>query len=778
MSRFVRTGATARVQRWTRVATGVLAVVGSCVSVLAADDSRENVPALLARVATEYDATLEGSPAQVAAQRASDAARVLDLALASPEAWSAARAAGGLRALAALGPYIRPAKPDKMTAVLLASLQDDASVRELSGQDVCDLAGALKLLRADAADRASLAERIVSVRGGIDACDALTIAGVLGMTRFAPSAAGLRAHSLDRAAALLATSLAAPAADGDGATLQHAITLAEAACADMSPEGQDALRERIMGLIQSGESAYAKVRIEDVAALSWVFYAIDVPRWAQDAFARRWMAAHPDAVTTADARVVLALVYALLDKGASDATVRSLTRSAYERMLRDESMLPMAGVSLRSDAIELGGKIAAAVDDATRNAIRKALLNTYVYNANALANLQPGEVRELLKAARRLNVPDSEMAGLAMQWWSRSPNSRYARPKDLQELVGALKRTTDKASAESKQAMCDVLCRKFLCDRGYLSSASKTEVADVIRIVGLAMNMSQRRECATLYNSVVLERPAGSVKADLLELGTLGKILHNAELDVEGSEHDAYAAQLVAQLEQRARIRGTGHHYWEAKFLSTPLSTPKVRAMVTGLIDRSDGSVDLDAGRIAAFAYMRVSKSDDFRSLAEAHLRDTTLSGDQRAAWLLLRAYIEEISTAEWGPLQGQTFLEDAVKTATSPAMRRTAREWLLWRLMEAKQYAAVMDVAEAFASSDTDSSAREAWAFEAARARALGEARTGQIGAAPREVKEAMIRDRLAEVEARIDMLRGKAEHEPALQLLESTAEALRGAL
>lgn len=777
MSHLLKSSATGRARCWTLVTTAVLAVAGSGASVHAADDATEPLQALLARVGTEYDATLEASPGALASQRAHEAARVLSAALASPEAWATARAAGGLRALARLGPYIRPAKPDKMADVLVSSLQDDGVLRGLSGQDVGDLANVLKLLRVDATDRAALAERIVAMRGGVDSCDASSLAGVLAMTRFAPSAAGLRALALDRASLMLSSGLTEAAAAGDGAALQGAIALAEAACGDMKPGQQDALRDGVTTLIGGGDAVYRSVRVEDVSALSWVFYAVDVSRAAQDAFARRWLAAHPDAAKSADARTVLALMYALQDRGAGDTVVRTLAQSAYARMLQDASMLPLEGTTLRSDAIELGGKVAAAVDGATRDAIRRVLLNTYVYNANALANLQPGEVRELLKAARRLNVPDSETAGFAVQWWSRSPNSRYARPKDFQELVGALKRTTDKNAADVKQAMCEVLCRKFLCDRGYLSTASKSEIADVVRIVGLAMTMSQRRECATLYNSVVLERGGGATP-DLLELGTLGKILHNAELDVEGSDHEAYAAQLVALLEGGARIRGTGHHYWEAKFLSTPLSSPKVRAMVTGLIDRSDGSVDLDAGRIAAFAYMRVSKSDDFRSLAEAHLRDTTLSADQRAAWLLLRGYIEEISTAEWGPLQGQQFIEDALQAAASPAMRRTAREWLLWRMMEAKQFAKAAEAADAFAASEQEPGRREVWSFEATRARAMGEARPGQAGTPPRELKESMIRDRLAEVEARIEALRGKAEHEPALQLLDATAEALRGAL
>jgi len=67
----------------------------------------------------------------------------------------------------------------------------------------------------------------------------------------------------------------------------------------------------------------------------------------------------------------------------------------------------------------------------------------------------------------------------------------------------------------------------------------------------------------------------------------------------------------------------------------------------------------------------------DWRAFLDSQITRSGLTGNQRAGWLLARAYFEEVDGPSITPLEGQAWVEQALVIAGSPTIRLDCLRWL-----------------------------------------------------------------------------------------------------
>jgi len=130
------------------------------------------------------------------------------------------------------------------------------------------------------------------------------------------------------------------------------------------------------------------------------------------------------------------------------------------------------------------------------------------------------------------------------------------------------------------------------------------------------------------------------------------------------------------------------------------LTTQQVPAHATTLeqqyLQLSDGRCSLPIAYTLAYSYLGRGKLADWTATLGAKLADSTVTGDLRVNWLLARAQAEEftrpspaqypfgaIHPSSW-PLDGQTYLYQAVNATQTPAVKVRAAKEIVARLIAA----------------------------------------------------------------------------------------------
>ena len=199
-------------------------------------------------------------------------------------------------------------------------------------------------------------------------------------------------------------------------------------------------------------------------------------------------------------------------------------------------------------------------------------------------------------------------------------------------------------------------------------------------------------------------------------------------LAVDGTGHDSYAAAL-AKLARQGKVSDEMPWYYY-DFLARPLGTPITRWHLRQVLKTESGTPRLEVAYILSWSYAYSHRMPEWSSFLGKEAANS--NGDNRALWLLARAYAESIpirpfaAKAKPSVLSGKTsrkLIDEALVAAASPACRlrviRELTESMAVAGMHREAIGVVDSLAEQFAGTDAASelaSLRESLASYEAR--------------------------------------------------------------
>jgi hypothetical protein len=456
------------------------------------------------------------------------------------------------------------------------------------------------------------------------------------------------------------------------------------------------LASRISPLLSSERKATLLLRLDQFAAnkivmkdldargldhLVWAFKGAGSTHAARAKVAVDWYRAEKDRRLRSSE--IVSMLYALERAPEMKELYEKLVGDAWTQYLSRE--LPRDAGLTRSGLLDLSAKAALLLSQDQKQKLQEGLAKSYLYDPNVLPTLSGSEMRALVTAVNGLEMTDFEIGNSVVQWVKSSHEWKLATPSDFQSLIGQLKRGSAPGAEDTGAQFCTALYDHSLSDPAYLRAVGSKEVSDVIRIVGISLSAQQRQQWERLYYDFVLKGGAGEGHVpSLLEITTVGKIIHNADLDQQGTVYKEYGPAAAAALRRGDVL---GDHYFDHKFVAIGFCSTPMRELLLAEVQDKAGHVRLDVTKVLAFAYQRAGQIKDWQRYIDDMLKTASIKGDTKAAWLLAMAYTQEIETAEWGPLNGREIIEEAMAASQSEAMRLECANWMLWRFVEAREY-------------------------------------------------------------------------------------------
>jgi hypothetical protein len=317
-----------------------------------------------------------------------------------------------------------------------------------------------------------------------------------------------------------------------------------------------------------------------------------------------------------------------------------------------------------SNAFQLHLATMPAIDDILRDGARRAL--------------QAAIEREVEEYIERNSQHRDENGQASAKWKS-------ADAVALSRLVSQLKYGHVDGSEAATTDFCAALYTGWLTQPAFLRDVNSNDLAWIVRDAGICFTPDQKQSLATgLYKFLFIDHGRG-IEPALLDIASVGKFMEHANLDSEGTAYPELSQAAAAALRRRDYIGD--HLYWDPKFVSIGLCSPSARERIIAELKDSSGTVRIDVIRVLGFASARAGQIQDW----EKYLDDSIAAsqGDERSGWLLGRGYAAEIETADWGSLNGDKWVQEALKVASTDEMRVTCAIWWSQRLCYKYKYPA-----------------------------------------------------------------------------------------
>ena len=149
---------------------------------------------------------------------------------------------------------------------------------------------------------------------------------------------------------------------------------------------------------------------------------------------------------------------------------------------------------------------------------------------------------------------------------------------------------------------------------------------------------------------------------------SLGELLGHAGLTNARQEYPQYAAALAQLLASQPTAGQDLESGPEQELLAIPLCSDATRAVIREVLVDPSGCPRLEAAKLLTHAYHRAHRDDQWRAYLDKQIAET--SGDIKAAWLIVRAYLEDAQPRQHTPLRGKQYLDQALVSAASQDMR------------------------------------------------------------------------------------------------------------
>jgi hypothetical protein len=393
----------------------------------------------------------------------------------------------------------------------------------------------------------------------------------------------------------------------------------------------------------------------------------------------QWAQANSNKLGDCQPKTLALLVPALESDSDSTELMQSVVQLIWAKYLSKPDFL----ASAKFDAIRLCSTTAAHLSPDQKQQIRSLLTFSCLYSPQVVAHFDGQSVDALCTILKTYNFTDFEICSFIVRWHEKSANWKMADAVALSRLVSQLKYGHVDGSDATTTDFCTQIYAGSLMQPTFLREVNSNDLAWIIRDAGICFTPDQKQSLATaLYKFLFVEHGRGSEPA-LLDIASVGKIMEHANQNTEGTSFPEYTQAVIAAL-NRGDYMGD-HLYWDPKFASMGLCSPGARQKMIPEIKDSSGMVRLDVIRVLGFAYQLAGQVQDWEKYLDESIAGS--QGDERAALLLGRGYAAEIETADWGPLNGEKWVQDAIKAASTDEMRVTCAIWWSQRLCYKYKY-------------------------------------------------------------------------------------------
>jgi hypothetical protein len=294
------------------------------------------------------------------------------------------------------------------------------------------------------------------------------------------------------------------------------------------------------------------------------------------------------------------------------------------------------------------------------------LLRTYFADGDqALLAMKPAAFRGLFCSLSALDKPSAEAAFT----WLDTPSSwTEALPQDLAELVAAAARVDKAKAVKLMDAVEKLLIQRMSKER--FGWEVHMQIIDAWKKAG---GMSRAQDWATRAFTSETGNEEARARLDMDTLRIMGKLLKETGLTGKGKGYATMAASIV-QLASAGKLDADGEWYFYVD-LAAPLGTPESRQVVREALLDAQGSPRLGVVKILTYAYQSADESAAWCKSLDEKLAAASGGGDERALWLLARAFAESTQVASSSatppsPLRAQAQLEEALKVANSQEIK------------------------------------------------------------------------------------------------------------
>ncbi|MCG3180447.1 MAG: hypothetical protein BIFFINMI_02808 [Phycisphaerae bacterium] len=297
---------------------------------------------------------------------------------------------------------------------------------------------------------------------------------------------------------------------------------------------------------------------------------------------------------------------------------------------------------------------------------RQRLESAFAADVLAVRSLDAVAVSDLIDSLQVLGESRKVTAGLAWPWLSDYPTRRKASVAGQVQV--ALRTLGGEIPRDQQKQLADDLDKEWTAAQQKAPLSVQTG-ATVARFWTLSGDRSRRKAWVDRTYQAALGTAAAQAGADIATLSQVSDMLMQYGQTGEGHGYPEFA-QVEARLAREGKLDG---QVGFVQYLSVPLATPATRQAVRAELADAAGNPRLGVAQILTQAYKGAGKVE-FKSWLD-HLDGRVAQSpqpDQKAMWLLARAYVETFKPTIGGRrvILGKTYLDRALATAQSEAMR------------------------------------------------------------------------------------------------------------
>ena len=308
----------------------------------------------------------------------------------------------------------------------------------------------------------------------------------------------------------------------------------------------------------------------------------------------------------------------------------------------------------------LAASLRSAMPQETRALWVERIRQAYAANAQALGALDSRDLRGLVQAVAVLD--DDAGAALGEAWLNDGQAWREASTSELAEIAAlvALVRAGPGRPLVAK-------LEKVWLARHAADALSQEECELIREAWSFTGDMAKVHEWAIREYQAALGTEQARKDVDCDELLYVSQRLVDVRLTGKGKGYAEFAATLA-----RLALEGKLNTYrWRnATFFAAPLGTAETVQTLRDVLLDGEGLPRPVVAKTLAWAYRARGEMDAWRAYVDQRLADAPGGTDARALWLLAKAHNEALGTRGQNIRRSKRWIEQALASARSPAVR------------------------------------------------------------------------------------------------------------
>jgi hypothetical protein len=383
--------------------------------------------------------------------------------------------------------------------------------------------------------------------------------------------------------------------------------------------------------------------------------------------------------------------------GATSQEMLTLGTHARDTWLLDSNYTASAGLPELGDLCYVG---AMALDEAQKQSLGRLLVSRTAQSPD-LAQIGPADFMRVCEDIGQFATPVAERTPAFSAWMTASgePVWKTADAALTAQLVLGLQEAQTEQDRTLRGQLYAHCWSTYLNNPSFVQSGDLKVLMLMLSPLAWSMPMADLRPWADQHFATVCERGASERTMEPWELWTLERVFLAAGYsDGSGTTtgerigFPAYARAVLRCLAEHDAMAlpdaGDGRTHPIMPMTAPTTDEPSRAVLKTGLVDEQ-GLAKLPVAAALAWSYTRSDEGQAWREYLDEKIADATMSTDQRASWLLARAFAECAiqGPVDFYPLGGRDFVEQAFASAESEPMRLTCLASLVDALVRTGEF-------------------------------------------------------------------------------------------